>query len=157
MLEVISFDARDPLSVVDNFSPGLDQRVKYDVTKEVDNAYSSKSVSFLRQDSFAVKRKNLCLFATFGSLVEHVVENDCFGFIDCFNFKRFHHVLFLEGCHWMRNVLSLVMLATRLPSSFLLGWMVKSCLMSQLTFGFFRAFLSHFCYIIGGDVQKLLS
>ena len=64
MLEVISFDARDPLSVVDNFSPGLDQRVKYDVTKEVDNAYSSKSVSFLRQDSFAVKRKNLCLSRT---------------------------------------------------------------------------------------------
>lgn len=152
MLEVISFDARNPLSVVDNFSPGLDQRVKNDVPKEVDNAYSSKSVSFLRQDSFAVKRKNLSLFATFGSLVEHVVENDCLCFIDCSNFERFHHVLFLEGRDWMRNVL-LVMLATCLASSFLLGG-IKD-LFSQLTFGLFRAFLCHFCYI--EDLRNLIS
>lgn len=61
VLEVNRFDARNPLSVVDNFRPGLDQRVKHDVPKEVYNAYSSKSVSFLCQDSFAVKRENLCL------------------------------------------------------------------------------------------------
>ena len=64
MLEIVRLDASDPLSVVNHFSPRLDQGVENDVAVEVDNGDAGQPVAFLGQDPLAVKCQNLCLSAT---------------------------------------------------------------------------------------------
>ena len=61
MFEVICLDAGDPLSVIDDFSPGLDKWVENNIAKKVNDAHSSKSIAFLRQDALTVKCQNLSL------------------------------------------------------------------------------------------------
>ena len=48
MFQVTCLDACDPLTVVDDFSPWLDERVKDYVSVEVDDRDASQSVSLLR-------------------------------------------------------------------------------------------------------------
>ena len=61
MLQITSFDACDPLSVVDDLGPGLDQRVEHYVAVEVDDRDSCQSVALLRQDPLAVESEYLRL------------------------------------------------------------------------------------------------
>ena len=55
MLEVVGLDACDPLAVVNNFGPRLDQSVKHDVAVEVDNRDSCQTITLLCQDPLAVE------------------------------------------------------------------------------------------------------
>ena len=64
MLEIVRLDASDPLSVVDHFSPRLDQGVENDVAVEVDDGDAGQSVALLCEDPLAVKCQDLCLSAT---------------------------------------------------------------------------------------------
>ena len=61
MLQIIRLDSSNPLPVILNFCPRLDQRVKHNVAVKVDDWNSSESVTFLRQDALAVQCENLCL------------------------------------------------------------------------------------------------
>ena len=61
MLQITGFDACDPLSVVDDLGPGLDQRVEHDVAVEVDDRDSCQSVALLRQDPLTVESEYLRL------------------------------------------------------------------------------------------------
>ena len=61
VLQIIGFDASNPLTVVYDLGPWLDRSVKDHVTIEIYDADSSKPISFLGQNSFAVESKNFCL------------------------------------------------------------------------------------------------
>ena len=95
MLEICGLDAGDPLAIVDDFSPGLDEGVEDDVAVEVDDADSGQAITLLRQDALAVKGEDLCLskqptlsimcsfwdkfmhlLSSLRPLVEHIVEDD---------------------------------------------------------------------------------
>ena len=61
MSEILRLDPGDMLSIVNNFSPWLDQSVKHNVAIVVDDGHTCQSVSFLGQDSLTVNRKDLSL------------------------------------------------------------------------------------------------
>ena len=61
MLQIIRLDSCDPLSIVLDLGPWLDQCVEHYVAVEVDNGHSCKPVTFLGQDALAVQGKNLGL------------------------------------------------------------------------------------------------
>lgn len=61
MLQVTGLDARDPLSVIHNLGPRLDQGVKDNIAVKIDDRNSSKSIAFFRQNALAVECQNLCL------------------------------------------------------------------------------------------------
>ena len=61
MLQVLGLDSRDPLSVVDNFRPGLNQCVKHNIPVEVDNGNAGQSVSLFGQNALTVQRQDFCL------------------------------------------------------------------------------------------------
>lgn len=58
MFEVVGLDPSDPLAVVGDLGPRLDQRVKHDVAVEVDNTDAGQSVSLLGLDALAVKSED---------------------------------------------------------------------------------------------------
>ena len=101
MLQVTGLDARDPLSVVHNLGPRLDQGVEDNISVKVDDRNSSESIALFRQNSLTVECQNLRLsarikskskknvnqqkrnlLATLVALVEHVVEEDSLVGID---------------------------------------------------------------------------
>ena len=61
MEQITRLNASNFFAVVYYFGPWLDQRVKYYVTVKVDDADSSKSFAFLREDFLTIHRQNLCL------------------------------------------------------------------------------------------------
>ena len=61
MLEIVGLDASNPLPVVLNLRPWLDQCVEHDVAVEVDDRNSSEPVTFLGQDALTVQCKNFGL------------------------------------------------------------------------------------------------
>lgn len=98
MLQVTCFDASDPLTVIYDFGPRLNQSVKHDVAVEVDDGDTGQTVTLLRQNPLTVKCQNFSfpnkqfdnvrmiellnyfdvyLLPAFQTLVEHVVEKDC--------------------------------------------------------------------------------
>ena len=56
MNQITRLDTGDLFAVVNYFGPWLNQRVKYYVAVKVDDANSSKSVTFLSQDFLAIHR-----------------------------------------------------------------------------------------------------
>lgn len=61
MLEIVGFDSSDPFSVVGDFRPGLDQRVKHDIPVEVNDWNSGEALTLLRLDPLTVKRQDFSL------------------------------------------------------------------------------------------------
>lgn len=61
MLEIVGFDSGDPFSVVSDFRPGLDQRVKHDIPVEVNDWNSGEALTLLRLDPLTVKRQDFSL------------------------------------------------------------------------------------------------
>lgn len=68
MLEICSLDAGNPLAIVNDFSPGLDESVKDDVAVEVDDADAGQPITLLGQDALAVKGEDLSLSKTIKSV-----------------------------------------------------------------------------------------
>ena len=58
MLQVIGLDSCDPLPVVLDLGPGLDQRVEHNVAVEVHDRDTSKPVTLLGQDALTVQCQN---------------------------------------------------------------------------------------------------
>lgn len=61
MFEVFGFDARDGLSVVDDFGPRFDKSVEDYVSVEVDDRNAREPVSFLSENALTVDREDFRL------------------------------------------------------------------------------------------------
>ena len=57
MLKVFSFDAGNPLTVVNYFGPGFHQSVKHNIPVEVNDADPGKSLPFFRFDPLTIQRQ----------------------------------------------------------------------------------------------------
>jgi hypothetical protein len=55
MFQVIWLDTGDPLSVIRNLGPRLDECIKHNIAVEVDDANSGKSVTLFSEYPFAIK------------------------------------------------------------------------------------------------------
>ena len=119
MLQIRRLDSCDPLAIVDDFGPRLDEGVKDDVAVEVDDRNAGQPVPFLRQDPLAVECQNFrlpktkfairlkfkrYLLSALQALIEHIIEEYGLLAVRCKDVEALSHVLLLEWSHWMQRV-----------------------------------------------------